>query len=161
MGKAKSATPAVEATAGVTSKEETILPTANTEDQGALIRDLESKLKAAGLEIIELRDSLSTAAFDLQKSVNDLAAALQEIRAKDLEIENLKTQSTALVSDHPEHIEARSDFEYNGRRYGFTDRAPKKLSFDGQLYTQQELLNDEDAMTSLIVGESAFIKRIV
>lgn len=52
-------------------------------------------------------------------------------------------------------------FSHNGNKYGFNKHTPAKLSIDGKLFTQDELLNNKELMTSLIVGGSAFIKRII
>lgn len=179
MAKKIIATPAVEATAGVTSKEEAVTntstnaeattttqevseTTAENAEQAELIKDLVQKLEAAQKENINLKDALEKCQADLDQSVVNHTETLGELTIRNLQFKTLQESIvTAQLIDTDEVAEAKTYFDYNGRRYGFTDRAPKKLSFDGQLLTQEELLNDEDAMTSLIVGESAFVKRII
>ena len=178
MAKKVIETPAVEATAGVTSKEEAVTTTStnvegitNTQEvpetpaenaeQAELIKDLQQKLEAAGIKIKSLENALNNTHGHLANVREEYDALVFEAKAKDEEIEKLRFDSLVIDSEHLEEAEAKTYFEYNGRRYGFTDRAPKRLSFDGQLFTQEELLNDEDSMISLIVGESAFVKRII
>ncbi len=48
-------------------------------------------------------------------------------------------------------------FEYNGRNYEFSKRCPKTLQVDGKVYTKAELINHEDILEQLIVGNSPFV----
>ena len=47
--------------------------------------------------------------------------------------------------------------EYNGRNYEFSKRCPKTLQVDGKVYTKAELINHEDILEQLIVGNSPFV----
>ena len=73
----------------------------------------------------------------------------------------LKAQAKAEAEAQAKAEKTLKPFNHNGNKYGFNKYTPAKLSIDGKLYTQEELLNNKDIMTSLVVGGSAFIKRIL
>ena len=51
-------------------------------------------------------------------------------------------------------------FSIDDVAYTFSERFPKsgKLQVDGKVYTKKELLNHEDVLEQLVVGNSVFIK---
>lgn len=48
----------------------------------------------------------------------------------------------------------------NGRVYVLSPRTPKTLAVLEDVYTQEELLKNKEAMEFLILGDSGFVKRI-
>lgn len=145
--------------------------------------DAESKLATATNKIVELEKALEVAnikpAVDHGPRILELEAELDKVNQEndDLILELNKSEATILNLSHlvkpqiaatdsidteaPAVIDAPTHFVYNGRKYGFTPKAPKKLSFHNQIFTQEEFLNNADAMTSLIVGGNAFVKQII
>lgn len=51
-------------------------------------------------------------------------------------------------------------FKIKNESYTFSDRCPKKLQVNNKVYTKEELLNHEDELTFLVVGNSVFIKKL-
>lgn len=49
-------------------------------------------------------------------------------------------------------------FNYNGKNYKLSDRV-EKLQIDGRVYLREEILTNNEIMTSLIVGNSPFVKK--
>lgn len=76
--------------------------------------------------------------------------------------ENKNTMSVASevnnidVTDHK--IVDPNIFEYNGKNYKLSDRV-EKLQIDGRVYLRKDILTNKEIMTSLIVGNSPFIKK--
>jgi hypothetical protein len=150
MEKKTDTTPAAAAAAGDTTQEvkTVIADTAiETETLQAKVTELEGDPSAANAEVARL-----TALIDENEGL------LAEAQVQVLELKNLaaKTPDKAPAVDG----EPKSYFEYQGMRYAFTDKTPKRLCVDDKLFTQEELYNDEDAIISLIVGESAFLKQV-
>ncbi|PQB08015.1 hypothetical protein BST83_13275 [Polaribacter filamentus] len=56
--------------------------------------------------------------------------------------------------------ELATAFTHEGKTYGLSDLTPKTLKVLDDVYTQEELLQNKDAMEFLIVGNSCFIKRL-
>jgi len=54
--------------------------------------------------------------------------------------------------------ELKTSFEYRGVEYVFKKTAPERFNFLKQNRTQQEWLQDEDAMELLVTGNSHFVK---
>lgn len=44
-------------------------------------------------------------------------------------------------------------------RYSFTKNAPKSIRYNGEVYTQEEVLTNEDLLAELVHGKCIFIKR--
>ena len=147
------------------------------------VKELESNLSVVNRKNTELQNALATANADkdaFQAKVNELEGDLtaangqlgevntvleaSESKVAELlkEVQELKELSAA---NTPEVVEEEVNeplpiFEYEGRKYTLVDKAPKKISFNDRIYSKVELLNDTDAMTSLIVGGNAFVKQV-
>lgn len=73
----------------------------------------------------------------------------------------LKKENVALEQVAPEVAQNANEltFELEGQLYTFTEDCPEKLQIDGRVYHLKDLVNNEDILTSLVVGESGFIKK--
>lgn len=88
-----------------------------------------------------------------KKAVAPATAPLEEETVAAIEV-------TEEVVETPEVDEAPSSFVVNGKNYTFSSRCPKRLKFDGIVYSQEELLNNEEILASLVIGQSPFVKKI-
>lgn len=52
------------------------------------------------------------------------------------------------------------EFEVKGKKYKLSDRCPAKLQFGGEVFTRKQLLTNEEALKSLVIGESVFVKKV-
>jgi hypothetical protein len=93
----------------------------------------------------------------VDKAVADQAAA-DQAAADQAAAE--KAAADQAAADKSAVDKAENIFEYNGKKYSFSNRMPEKLKVYGRLYTKEELIINDDAMTSLIIGNSPFVKRI-
>ena len=78
-------------------------------------------------------------------------------KGAELNEEQKAAQLAAEAKAKEEATENIAVFEYGDKQYKFSDRCPKKLQIDGQVYTQDEILNDEDLIEFLVVGNSPFV----
>lgn len=62
--------------------------------------------------------------------------------------------------DPEQSSEPRTEFEYKGSRYRFKKSAPERFNFLKENKTQQEWLQDDDAMELLIEGRNHLIIKI-
>lgn len=120
-----------------------------TELEG-LIEEKNGQLKTADSKLQEAAEAL-----DSEKSAR-VAAEEEVTRLKAL----IPAESGEETEVKDEEASAPLVFELNGRKYGFTAKAPKKLDVNGTVRTQEEIINDSEAMTSLILGENAFVKQV-
>jgi len=122
------------------------------EGQGVRIAALEA-------EVVELQG-------DIRAANHTIAELTQELDQAEGTILNLAHQVSpvTVLGTVEETIDApaepKTTFDYNGRTYGFVKDTPARLFHDDKAYTLEELLNDPEAMTTLIVGENGFIKQI-
>lgn len=123
------------------------------------LRTYEADLRAANQE-------LATKQAELDQANETIKALNGGLENKDATIQALKNDlATFTPAPAPETLKAeesavKPSFEYLGKKYAFTAKAPKKLCVDGVTRTQEELINDTEAMTSLIVGENGFVKQV-
>jgi len=110
--------------------------------------------KVAELEAEKVNGMQSIA--DLFEKLNQAESTVCKLAH---EIEYQK-RGKLVLKNAEESAEHKTSFDYNGRTYGFKENTPATLFHDDRLYTQDELLNDAEAMTTLIVGENGFIKQI-
>lgn len=72
-------------------------------------------------------------------------------------IEDDKDDAPAIIEDVAEVDGYKTE---DGKIYGLSDLTPKTLKVLDTVYTQEELLQNKEAMEFLIVGRSCFVKRL-
>ena len=85
---------------------------------------------------------------------------MAEKKTKSVEAKASTDNTDKAAADKAAADKAAADtkvFEYNGRNYEFSKRCPKTLQVDGKVYTKAELINHEDILEQLIVGNSPFV----
>jgi hypothetical protein len=102
------------------------------------------------------------------KSLEKLAEEAQ-VNADTKKVEYEKAQALAdeaksklaNVAEHDaKEKELSTGFSFGGKTYGLSDLTPKTLKVLDTVYSQEELLQNKDAMEFLIVGNSCFVKRL-
>ena len=58
-----------------------------------------------------------------------------------------------------EEAEAKGRLE-SEKGYGFTADAPKHIRYNGEIYSQEEVLNNAELLHELVRGKCGFIKRV-
>ena len=48
-------------------------------------------------------------------------------------------------------------FKVGDKNYTFSNRCPERLQIDGKVYTKKEILEDEDLIEFLVIGNSPFV----
>ncbi|NRT11519.1 hypothetical protein [Flavobacterium sp. 14A] len=74
---------------------------------------------------------------------------------------NLAEQALADFTGVPTETkeeENEAEFDFNGSTYGFKKTAPARFNFLGVNRSQEEWIQDKDAMELLISGNSSFVK---
>lgn len=136
------------------------------DDEDTEIRTLKGNVQAMSDECTRrLADLLADKNTEIGNLTADLGTANSEVARltalTDAQADELKTFVDGTVLTTEEAPEPLSEpFEYNGKRYTFSDRAPQRIKHDGRLWTLNELLTNAEAMQSLIVGGCAFVKQI-
>ena len=98
----------------------------------------QEKNKIPGEESEELENQIINSPDILEKKVNDP--------------EVLKFETPVNETD--------LSFELDGEKYTFTDDCPTKLQIENKLYSVKDLVTNEEILNSLVVGESAFVKKL-
>jgi hypothetical protein len=76
----------------------------------------------------------------------------------EVEVSNEKTPNEKTPKEGIQEVDGVFDFK--GNRYQFSECCPNRLQIDGQVYTREELLINEDILVSLIVGENPFVEKV-
>lgn len=153
--KATAADTAAAATTNPVAETPTPVPTPEAVEPAtvsiALYNEALSIAEAQNVKIAALESDLT----DAKKTIAELEAEVDQANAT---IEALAAEPEPVDNADTDFDAEKTEFEYKGRVYVFKDHTPAALDFDGTLFTQCELLNDPEAMISLIVGENGFIK---
>lgn len=153
-------TPVVEAPVAETvSLEVYNLAVSSNEKQSARIEELAKLLDESNKKVAELEGEISIG----RQSIADMLEKLRETEITALRLAHqveFQTKGVLVEKTTETSAEPKTSFDYNGRTYGFVKGTPANLFHDDRLYTQCELLNDPEAMISLIVGENGFIKQL-
>ncbi|EKB60754.1 hypothetical protein [Bergeyella zoohelcum] len=86
----------------------------------------------------------------------EIAVAEKESKLKDLE-KKLKTKEPTAKSSAVKKEPV--SFEFNGEFYVFADHAPQLIRIDGQVLTQEEIVQDEELLLQLVAGNSSLIEK--
>lgn len=60
----------------------------------------------------------------------------------------------------PEKVVPGEKFEFQGVKKKFRDTAPKSIRYDGKVWSQAELIKDEDAMNDLVSSNSNLFENL-
>jgi uncharacterized protein YpuA (DUF1002 family) len=99
----------------------------------------------------------------MAKKVEDKKVAVSEkeiatpIVSEKVTVEDDKDDTPAIIEDTAEVPGYTTE---DGKIYGLSERTPKTLRVLDTTYTQEELLQNAEAMEFLIVGRSCFVKRL-
>lgn len=99
-----------------------------------------------------------TALDEKETEINERERAVveKESKLKDLE-KKLKAKQPAVesVAKKKEPV----SFEFNGASYVFADHSPELIRIDGQVLTQEEIVQDEELLLQLVAGNSSLIEK--
>ena len=127
--------------------------------EGLTIEQLEAAIKKATAEkVAELTVAVTDANTEF-KALGDDASA--EDKATAQEKIDLAEQALAEFTGVPlvnKMDVVFGEIEINGSFYGFKKTAPARFNFLGTNRTQEEWLQDKDAMELLVLGNSSFVK---
>lgn len=129
--------------------------------EGLTIEQLEAAIKKATAEkVAELTVAVTDAKTEFEALGDD---ASEEDKTSAQEKIDLAEQALADFTGVP--LVKSSDLtpgtiELNGSVYAFKKTAPARFNFLGTNRTQEEWLQDKDAMELLILGNSSFVKPI-
>lgn len=95
----------------------------------------------------------------IEEVIKDALDATNEAKA------NVETDSKAKAKAEADAkakagAKAKKGFEYKGVLYSFVEETPAKLSLDEGLFTQEEILSNQELMQSLIEDNCIFIKQV-
>lgn len=113
--------------------------------QKATIEQKESELQTFEKKLNEREKSLSEREQKLNKkeqTLNEREANLPVVEAQEVK------------------VVPGVKFKFRGDNYQFTNDAPKKIRFGGIVYTQKELVKDEDILIQLVGGNSSLIQKL-
>ncbi len=125
------------------------------------------------VELQKREEALVTAEATLKKGQEQLAAD-QEALKKDQEKlatdqKELQKREDSLKKAEKENKPAKAEpglkFEFQGMSKKFKDSAPKAIRYDGKIWTQEELIDEEntdavEALTDLVSSNSNYIENI-
>jgi hypothetical protein len=118
-----------------------------------------------GLTVVQLEKAIAEKeAADVVKATLDKALEFG-IETKEVDFEVVaeavskkEAELKAIADAKAKELEGK--FELDGKIYGLSERTPKTLRVLDTTYTQEELLQNAEAMQFLIVGRSCFVKRL-
>lgn len=109
---------------------------------------------------------------ELIKKAEDLGLDVQEtstnaeikklIEAKEAELAETEVDAESEEEKSPEEVKAELlkkgiYVDDRGRKYKFTEDAPKQLNIDGAPMSQKEILETEEVISELVYGNNGFI----
>lgn len=146
------------------SKKEKLIEKAKSfgiDTEGLTIEQLEAAIKKVTAEKVA---ELTVAVTDAKTEFEALGAdASEEDKAAAQDKINLAEQAVADFTGVPLVNKTESVpgvIEINGTFYAFRKTAPARFNFAGANKTQEEWLQDKDAMELLVLGNSSFVKPI-
>lgn len=95
-----------------------------------------------------LKDAVATTVTDAQE---------QAVKNAIVEEQNQGVQEAKAKADA--EAQAKAAAEAKVPKYGFTTDAPQSIRYNGEVYTQEEVLTNEDLLAELVQGKCIFIKR--
>ncbi len=127
-----------------------------------------------GQSVPASQEQLEAQEKELQKKENLLTQKEAELTLKEATL-NKKEEDLnerELQIEKKEHLIAKAekksdrkaprkglDFSFRGEEYHFVDGAPESFRFEGKVWSQKEIIEDEEALVMLIGGKSSLIEK--
>lgn len=97
---------------------------------------------------------------ELAERISQLDAREKLLEEKERRLSKLEKQLAEKSPVVEEVIKPKGlSFTFREEKYKFSDDAPLKILFGGQVLTQKQLIEDEDALAILIGGNSNLIEK--
>lgn len=112
------------------------------------VSNLESEIELLKKNLLEAENLLN----EKEQELNNLKEELETLTS----LKNTSVKEEVAKKTSYEHL----TFTFQKRKYSFHPKTPAKISIAGSVYTLEELIKNKELMTSLIVGNSPFIKKI-
>lgn len=108
------------------------------------------------------------------KTTSSAELTADELNEREAVVAQKETELKALKSDLQEREEALNskenkttvkvepglEFKFDGLPYKFEDTAPKSIRINGQVFSQKEIVKDQDLLLQLVAGNSSLIKKL-
>ena len=133
---------------------------AKTVAQGPSSDKLEAKAEAEAQAKAEAKAEIEAQA---KAEIEAEAKAEAEAQAKEEAEAQAKAEAKAEIEAQAKaEAEAKSEgklpvFKVGDKNYTFSNRCPERLQIDGKVYTKKEILEDEDLIEFLVIGNSPFV----
>lgn len=107
-------------------------------------------------ELTQKNEALTAENEYLKAKIESLENQVDTLK-KDNEIlkKNVATSYENTVSEPDKGL----DFKFRDNHYKFVDEAPKKILFNGESYSQEEIITDEEILLYLIANNSNLIEK--
>lgn len=100
---------------------------------------------------------------EIALSVKEAELDGREAELKQFQTDLLEKEKNLLAKQPiAEKLEAKKEpvsFEFNGASYVFADHSPELIRIDGQVLTQEEIVQDEELLLQLVAGNSSLIEK--
>lgn len=96
---------------------------------------------------------------ELGKADAEIDSLKERISAKDAEIDSLKEVLKDPMDTPTPSKKPGEAFEFRGVKYKFRDTAPRSIRYNNVVYTQRELIEDENILLQLVGGNSSLITK--
>lgn len=112
-------------------------------------------------EILKTEEISEKPVEPIQKEeTENLKTSLDELKEQESQTLELKVNDAEILKkETPVEINDLT-FELDGEKYTFTSDCPEKLQIDNKVYLVKNLVTNQEILNSLVVGESAFVKKL-
>lgn len=107
-------------------------------------------------EVAASKDAAATPVENVQETTADVTTTDETTTVETTASETVETETLEDDADAP--VETKSIKPEKG--YGFTADAPKRIRYNGEVYSQEEVLNNAELLHELVTGKCVFIKRV-
>ena len=162
MSKPKKNTPTAQVAGGVKSEK----PTAPVAEQTTPIVEESAPVVEETAPVVEevapVVEESAPVVEETGSVVEEVAPVVEEsapvVEETSTEEKAPKAEDTTDIAVNDAEIVVPEFFEHNGRNYTLA-KFVKKLQVSGRVYLREEILTNKEIMSSLIVGNSPFVKR--
>ncbi len=125
----------------------------NVEVPGQDVPGTQEQLEARKVELQQKEDLLTQKEAELTVKEAELDKREQLVKEKEHLIANAEKKS---VKKAPRK---GLEFSFRDEEYHFVDGAPESFRFEGKIWSQEEIIKDEEALILLIGGKSSLIEK--
>ncbi|UKB81250.1 hypothetical protein [Chryseobacterium sp. MEBOG07] len=118
---------------------------------------IEFSIEERESDVEERESAVEERENSVEERENEVAKRESAVNVREKAVEK---RENSLKESKSDEMLPGLEFEFQGEKKKFKDSAPKLIRYEGEAMTQQQIINNEDALLDLVSSNSGYIQNL-